>query len=64
MRQQVISDKELLKQYRSGFDPALEVLITRHKDKVFTSILLFVKDRYLAEDIFQDTGAKQATGKR
>ncbi|RYF99206.1 MAG: sigma-70 family RNA polymerase sigma factor, partial [Chitinophagaceae bacterium] len=26
----------------------------RHKDKMYTSILFLVKDKYLAEDIFQD----------
>jgi len=29
-------------------------LVLRHKDKMYTSILFLVKDKYLAEDIFQD----------
>jgi RNA polymerase sigma-70 factor (ECF subfamily) len=33
---------------------ALEALVIRHKDKLYTSILFLVKDKYLAEDIFQD----------
>jgi RNA polymerase sigma-70 factor (ECF subfamily) len=33
---------------------ALEALVLRHKDKLYTSILFLVKDKYLAEDIFQD----------
>src|SRR4029078_11965407 len=36
-----------------NFD-ALEALVLRHKDKLYTSILFLVKDKYLAEDIFQD----------
>ena len=32
----------------------LEALVLRHKDKLYTSILFLVKDKYLAEDIFQD----------
>jgi RNA polymerase sigma-70 factor (ECF subfamily) len=41
-----------------GHEPALELLIRRHKTKVFTSIILFVRDHYLAEDLFQDTFMK------
>ena len=58
MQNQVISDKELLVQYQTGNEAVLEILIARHKDKIFTSIYLFVKDEYLAEDIFQDTFIK------
>lgn len=36
----------------------MELLIRRHKTKVFTSIILFVRDHYLAEDLFQDTFMK------
>ena len=32
----------------------LKILVLRHKDKLYTSILFLVKDKYLAEDIFQD----------
>jgi RNA polymerase sigma-70 factor (ECF subfamily) len=54
----VISDQELLLQYREGNETALELLINRHKDRVFTAIYLFVRDRYIAEDLFQDTFIK------
>lgn len=52
------SDQELVREYLTGSDNALEQLITRHKEKVFTSIIIFTKDRYLAEDLFQDTFIK------
>ncbi|NNC96220.1 MAG: sigma-70 family RNA polymerase sigma factor [Chitinophagales bacterium] len=58
MRTQLLSDKELIDQYLAGNEHALERLINRYKDKVFTSILMFTKDKYLAEDIFQDTFIK------
>lgn len=58
MEGQVISDKELLSQYKNGNESALELLIERHKEKVYTAIYMFVKDTYLAEDIFQDTFIK------
>jgi len=54
----LIGDRVLVKMYMTGNDLALAELIKRHKDKVFTSILLFVKDEVLAEDIFQDTFIK------
>jgi RNA polymerase sigma factor (sigma-70 family) len=34
------------------------MLINRHKRKVFTSILMVVQDRYIAEDLFQETFIK------
>jgi RNA polymerase sigma-70 factor (ECF subfamily) len=58
MRTQIFSDQELVTQYIAGNELAIERLIQRHKDKVYTSIYLMVKDEYLAEDIFQETFIK------
>jgi RNA polymerase sigma factor (sigma-70 family) len=58
MRTQLMSDQELVDQYLAGNELALERLILRHKDKIYTSIYLMVKDEYLAEDIFQETFIK------
>lgn len=58
MRTQLISDQVLISQYLAGNELALERLIKRHKDRVFTSIFMMVKNRTLAEDIFQDTFVK------
>ena len=52
------SDAELIHEYIHGQEHALEVLINRYKDKVYTSIYMLVKDKYLAEDIFQDAFLK------
>ena len=54
----LVGDDELLNQYRQGNDEALEQLIKKHKDKVFTSIYFLVRDRALAEDLFQETYIK------
>jgi RNA polymerase sigma factor (sigma-70 family) len=55
MTQQIeLTDQEIIKMYVAGDANALSPLIARYKDKIFTSIYLLVKDRYLAEDIFQD----------
>lgn len=48
------TDHELINAFVAGNVNALEVLVLRHKDKLYTSILFLVKDKYLAEDIFQD----------
>ncbi|MBI1305867.1 MAG: sigma-70 family RNA polymerase sigma factor [Bacteroidetes bacterium] len=53
-----ISDKALIKQYVQGNEACLEMLITRHKSKVFTTIILIVNDTYIAEDLFQETFIK------
>ena len=49
-----LSDQQLIHLYVDGDSDALATIIMRYKDKIFTSIYLLVKDRYLAEDIFQD----------
>lgn len=52
------SDKELIRIYIAGDERGIEQLVNRHKDRIYTSILLLVKDPYLAEDLFQDTFIK------
>ncbi|MBO9570727.1 MAG: sigma-70 family RNA polymerase sigma factor [Chitinophagaceae bacterium] len=49
------TDNELIQNFQDGDLNALEILVLRHKDKMYTSILFLVKDKYLAEDIFQDS---------
>lgn len=53
-----LDDYALIKQYLAGHSECLEILINRHKKKVYSYILLVVKNRELAEDIFQDTFIK------
>ena len=53
-----LSDNELVQSYLNGDHSSLEILISRYKDKVFTYILITVKNHHLAEDIFQDTFIK------
>ena len=49
-----LTDQQLVHLYVNGDAEALSALVTRYKDKIYTSIYLLVKDKYLAEDIFQD----------
>lgn len=53
-----ISDAALVDAYIQGDASAIETLIYRHKDKLYTSIYLLIKDKHTAEDIFQDTFLK------
>ncbi|MFT3845004.1 MAG: sigma-70 family RNA polymerase sigma factor [Lacibacter sp.] len=51
---QQFTDQQLVHLFKDGDTEAMETLVLRHKDKLFTSIILLVKDKYLAEDLFQD----------
>lgn len=53
-----MQDIELIHQYVNGDDKAFELLFAKHKDKVYTSIYVIVKDHEVADDIFQDTFIK------
>jgi len=50
-----LPDQQLVSLSIDGNMDALSALVYRHKDKLYTSIYLLVKDKYLAEDFFQDT---------
>ena len=52
------TDNQLVQSFQQGNSRSLEVLIGRYKDKLFSSILFIVKDKYLAEDLFQDAFIK------
>lgn len=58
MRNCALSDQELVRQYLEGRERAFEILLQRHKNRVFTHILIKVKDRDLANDLFQETFIK------
>lgn len=49
-----LTDQQLVHLYIGGNTEALSTLVSRYKDKIYTSIYLLVKDKYLAEDLFQD----------
>ena len=56
-----MSDSHLLSHYAKGDDQAFSLLLNRHKDRVYTTIYLIVKDNYLAEDILQEVFIKAVT---
>ena len=58
MRNNQISDAVLVKNYIQGSEHSLEILIGRHKQKIYSFIYSKVYDRDITEDIFQDTFIK------
>lgn len=52
------SDQQLLEFYLAGNKEAISQLIERHSSRVYDYICMMVKDRQLADDIFQDTFIK------
>jgi len=53
-----LSDQDLVQAYIKGDHSAIEVLINRHRSKVYTYIILTIKNQQLAEDLFQETFIK------
>ena len=52
------TDEQLIRLFFGGDNSAFEVLLMRHKDKVYTYIYNIVRESTLADDIFQDTFIK------
>lgn len=52
------SDKELVESYLNGNQSSFEILLNRHQSRVYAYIMMLVKDRQLADDIFQDAFIK------
>lgn len=53
-----LEDHELIKKYIAGNEKAFEVLLLRHKDRIFRFIQIKVRDGELAADIFQEAFIK------
>jgi len=53
-----LTDQQLIHLYVNGDSDAFSTIVLRYKEKIFTSIYLLVKDRYLAEDFFQEVFIK------
>lgn len=53
-----LDDQQLVSMYLEGYEQAFEVLLLRHKDKIYRTIYNKVRDSDLAEDIFQETFVK------
>ncbi len=56
-----LTDEQLVKAYAAGDNKAFDTLLARHQQRVFSYILFIVKNRDLADDIFQETFVKAIT---
>lgn len=50
-----MTDEELAIMYVDGDNKAFDLLLSRNQEKLFTYILLVVRDREMANDMFQET---------
>ncbi|AZQ44508.1 RNA polymerase sigma factor [Nonlabens ponticola] len=58
MEKNNVNDAVLVRQYMDGNESALEVLVNRHKQRLYSFIFSKVMNRDITEDIFQDTFIK------
>lgn len=58
MRKEVAQDSTLVSNYIRGNEIALEILIKKHQQRLYSFIYSKVQDRDITEDIFQDTFIK------
>ena len=52
------TDEELVVLYAKGNNEAFDILLRRHQNRIFSYIYYIVKNRDLADDIFQETFVK------
>ncbi len=52
------SERELIREFLNGKPSSLQTLIKRHQNRLYSYIFVLVKDKQLADDIFQDTFVK------
>ena len=58
MSMKTMDDQQLIAIYLTGDNKAFETLLLRHKNRIFRFILMKIKDRELADDVFQETFMK------
>lgn len=56
-----MTDEELAMHYVNGNNRAFDELLFRHQSKLFSYILFVVRDREIADDLFQETFVKVIT---
>lgn len=53
-----MTDEQLVTDYSNGNNQAFDILLSRHRQSIFSYIYFTVRNRELAEDIFQETFIK------
>ena len=58
MAMKQLDDRDLITEYIGGNEKAFEVLLARHKDKIYRFIYKKLRNQELANDVFQETFVK------
>ncbi len=58
MKMEARDERELIREFLDGNPSGLQALIERHQTRVYSYIFVMVKDKQLADDLFQDTFVK------
>lgn len=58
MAMKQLDDRDLITEYIGGNEKAFEVLLARHKDKIYRFIYMKLRNQELANDVFQETFVK------
>ena len=58
MKMEAMDERELIREFLDGNPYGLQALIERHQSRVYSYIFVMVKDKQLADDLFQDTFVK------
>jgi RNA polymerase sigma factor (sigma-70 family) len=58
MNAEQVSDQVLIRKYLNGDESSLEHLIKKYQKNIFTVIYMLVRDKNLADDLFQETFIK------
>lgn len=53
-----LADRDLVAAYADNCNEAFDILLDRHKNRIYTYILHVVKNKDLADDLFQETFVK------
>lgn len=51
----ILPDNILIQQYLKGDNDSFEILLTKYKQRIYSFIYSKIKDRNIADDVFQDT---------
>jgi RNA polymerase sigma-70 factor (ECF subfamily) len=54
----ILPDNILIQQYLNGDNDSFEILLTKYKQRIYSFIYSKIKDRNIADDVFQDTFIK------
>jgi RNA polymerase sigma-70 factor (ECF subfamily) len=54
----ILPDNILIQQYLKGDNDSFEILLTKYKQRIYSFIYSKIKDRNIADDVFQDTFIK------